>query len=51
MGKLGTNEGIQLINGDATKEIDEKGYEYLSLLQRDKFREKERKEAFRKKKV
>lgn len=51
MGKIGTNEEIQLLNGDVTKEMDKKGYEYLSLLRRDKLREKERKEAFRKKKV
>ena len=45
-GKLWKSEGIRikLINRQTTKEVDDKGYKYLSIPEMDKFKEREMKE-------
>ena len=45
-GKLWKSEGIRikLINRQTTKEVDDKGYKYLSIPELDKFKEREMKE-------
>ena len=45
-GKLCKSEGIKLINGHMTKEVDDEGYKYLGILELDKFKEREMKEIF-----
>ena len=46
-GKLYKSEGIKLINGQTIKEVGHEGYEYLYILEVDKFKEREMKEIFR----
>ena len=46
-GKLCKSEGINLLNGQTIKEVDEEGYKYLGILELDKFKEREMKEIFR----
>ena len=41
------SEGIKLINGLTIKEVDDKGYKYLGILELDKFKEREMKDIFR----
>ena len=43
-GKLRRSEGIKLINRQTIKEVDDKGYKYLSIPEFDKFKEREMKE-------
>ena len=45
-GKLCKSEGIKLINGQKTKEVDDKGYKSLGNLELDKLKEKEMKDIF-----
>ena len=45
-GKLCKREGIKLINGQKTKEVDDKGYKSLGNLELDKLKEKEMKDIF-----
>ena len=45
--KLCKSEGIQLINGQTIKEVDDEGYKYLGILELDKFKEREMKDIFR----
>ena len=40
------SEGIKLINGQKTKEVDDKGYKSLGNLELDKLKEKEMKDIF-----
>ena len=46
-GKLCKSEGIKLINGQKTKEVDDEGYKSLGNLELDKLKEKEMKDIFR----
>ena len=46
-GKLCKSEGIKLINGQKTKEVDVEGYKSLGNLELDKLKEKEMKDIFR----
>ena len=43
-GNLWKSEGIKLINRQTIKEVDDKGYKYLSIPELDKFKEREMKE-------
>ena len=43
-GTLWKSEGIKLINRQTIKEVDDKGYKYLSIPELDKFKEREMKE-------
>ena len=43
-GKLWRSEGIKLINRQTIKEVDDKGYKYLSIPELDKSKEREMKE-------
>ena len=43
-GTLWKGEGIKLINRQTIKEVDDKGYKYLSIPELDKFKEREMKE-------
>ena len=45
-GKFCKSEGITLINGQKTKEVDDKGYKSLGNLELDKLKEKEMKDIF-----
>ena len=45
-GKLCKSEGIKLINGQKTKEVDDKGYKSLGNLELDKLKKKEMKGIF-----
>ena len=45
-GKFCKSEGIKLINGQKTKEVDDKGYKSLGNLELDKLKEKEMKDIF-----
>ena len=45
-GKLCKSDGIKLINGQKTKEVDDKGYKSLGNLELDKLKEKEMKDIF-----
>ena len=47
-GKLVKTEDIRLTNGESIKEVDDKGYKYLGILELDKIKQKEMKELFRK---
>ena len=46
-GKLCKSEGIKLINGQKTKEVDDDGYKSLGNLEFDKLKKKEMKDIFR----
>ena len=46
-GKLCKSEGIKLINGQKTKEVDDEGYKSLGNLELDKLKEKEMKDISR----
>ena len=45
--RLVRSEGIELPDGERMKEVDQEGYKYLEVLQLDKIRGKEMKEALR----
>ena len=47
-GKVVTMDGIRLPDGGVMKEIDEHGYKYLGIIEMDKIKEKEMKDAFTK---
>ena len=47
-GELVKNEDVRLTNGESIKEVGDKGYKYLGILELDKIKEKEMKELFRK---
>ena len=40
-GTLWKSEGIKLINRQTIKEVDDKGYKYLSIPELDKFKERD----------
>ena len=44
-GRLVRNEGIELPDGERMKEVDQKGYKHLVVLQLDKVMNKEMKES------
>ena len=46
-GKLCKSEGIKLIKREMIKEVDDEGYNYLGILESDKFKEREIKDIFR----
>ena len=46
-GKLCKSEGINLIKREMIKEVDDEGYNYLGILESDKFKEREIKDIFR----
>ena len=43
-GNLCKSEGIKLINAQTIKEVDDKGYKYLGILELDKLKEREMKD-------
>ena len=45
--KLSKTEGIQLVNGEAIKEVCEEGYKYLGISEVDKVKEQEMKDIVR----
>ena len=45
-GELCKSEGIKLINGLTIKEVDDKGYKYLGILELDKCKEREMEDIF-----
>ena len=47
-GKLSKITGIELVNGEKIKEVDEEGYKYLGILELDRLKEEEMKNAFQK---
>ena len=45
-GKAIATDGIELLDGQVMKDIEENGYKYLGILEMDKIKEVEIKEAF-----
>ena len=47
-GKLSKTAGIELVNGEKIKEVNDEGYKYLGILELDRLKEEEMKTTFQK---